>query len=204
MPELGESRRGNEIGKSARYHFLWSACEKCGEPRWVMMRRGEPRNHICLACSIRLAREVGRGMLMNPRLSKGPRPNITREKNPKWKGGAISAGQGYMQVLLEIDDPYFVMANTRGYIMEHRLVMARHLGRCLLSSEYVHHKDGNRANNDVRNLELVSRANHAIYNQLCHNCELRKEIRLLRWQIKELAEALQGKLEITIVGGHNG
>ena len=36
--------------------------------------------------------------------------------------------------------------------------------------------------NEDSNLELISPANHALYGTMCANCELRKEIRLLRWQ----------------------
>jgi hypothetical protein len=39
---------------------------------------------------------------------------------------------------------------------EHRLVMEQHLGRKLLPKENVHHKDGDRLNNDISNLELWS------------------------------------------------
>ena len=38
--------------------------------------------------------------------------------------------------------------------MEHRLVMARSLGRPLLSHESVHHIDGDRKNNKLSNLQL--------------------------------------------------
>jgi hypothetical protein len=40
--------------------------------------------------------------------------------------------------------------------LQHRLVMKRSLGRDLLPGENIHHKDGNRANNDLDNLELWS------------------------------------------------
>lgn len=42
------------------------------------------------------------------------------------------------------------------HMLEHRYVMSKHLGRAILPWETVHHKDGNRANNDISNLELRS------------------------------------------------
>lgn len=43
------------------------------------------------------------------------------------------------------------------YVAEHRLVMERMLGRYLTEDESVHHRDGNRGNNDPANLELWCR-----------------------------------------------
>ena len=38
--------------------------------------------------------------------------------------------------------------------------MEEHLGRKLRSDEIVHHKDGNKLNNSIDNLELLTRAEH--------------------------------------------
>ena len=46
-------------------------------------------------------------------------------------------------------------------IDEHRYVMECHLGRKLSRNEVVHHKDGNKRNNNIDNLELVSRRDHS-------------------------------------------
>jgi hypothetical protein len=53
------------------------------------------------------------------------------------------------------------MANSAGAVTEHRLVMARSLGRDLLASESVHHVNGDRLDNRLVNLELWSKTQPA-------------------------------------------
>ena len=50
--------------------------------------------------------------------------------------------------------------NYNGYVYEHRYVMECALGRALGKNEIVHHKDGNKLNNDISNLELTNRGEH--------------------------------------------
>ena len=45
-------------------------------------------------------------------------------------------------IKLESSDVYYPMVNNKGFVREHRLVVARALGRCLHLGEVIHHKHG--------------------------------------------------------------
>lgn len=47
-------------------------------------------------------------------------------------------------------------------MLEHRWLVEQQLGRVLAPDEHVHHKDGNRQNNALANLEVLSPSEHAI------------------------------------------
>lgn len=74
--------------------------------------------------------------------------NQKGEKNNNWRGGRVLVN-GYVNVRIGSD-----------YFLEHRLVMEKFLGRKLRSSEHVHHKNQNRSDNRVRNLEILSASEH--------------------------------------------
>lgn len=80
----------------------------------------------------------------NPRLRPGrPRKNIPS-----------IAKNGY-EIIYE---PENLNANSNGLVLVHRKVMSEFLGRPLLRKEHVHHKNGNRSDNRIENLELWSRS----------------------------------------------
>lgn len=76
------------------------------------------------------------------------------EAHGSWKGGRVVTSEGYIRVMVPSSDPLRCLADRQGYVLEHRLVMARHLGRPLLPSETVHHIDGDKTHNVPENLQL--------------------------------------------------
>lgn len=97
------------------------------------------------------------------------RARQTGEKNPAWKGGRYIEG-GYVYVRCPAE--FSLMAMQNGYVLEHRLVMARHIGRSLVAGEVVHHGAGGSLDNRLSNLELyANQAEHILYG---HQGKLRK------------------------------
>ena len=47
----------------------------------------------------------------------------------------------------------------------HRIIMEKHLGRRLSRTEIIHHIDGDRTNNSLDNLEVMTRAAHARHHR---------------------------------------
>jgi len=94
---------------------------------------------------------------------KVPRKQLYGKEHPNWKGGRRKTPQGYIMVRR----PNHPKAQN-GYVQEHRLVMEKYLGRHLTSTENVHHKNNNKADNRIENLELwaVSHSNGFRYADL--------------------------------------
>jgi hypothetical protein len=81
--------------------------------------------------------------------------DTTKQKNGHWKGG-VHFKDGYKLVRC----PDHPNANKSGYVREHRLIMSDFLQRPLTQTEVVHHKDRNKLNNSIENLELTVRVDH--------------------------------------------
>lgn len=78
-------------------------------------------------------------------------------EHPGWKGGRIVDKAGYILV----HSPDHPHSNSGGYVREHRLVCEQILGRPLLPTEVVHHKNDDPADNRPENLQVYdSNADH--------------------------------------------
>lgn len=187
MPQLGEIIRGDKLGKtnSTRWHwYIWQACDTCSKERWVDLKNKTlliplfTKCHICANNTLEKKLKCSKGQ-------KGKKG----ERSGAWKGGRFKDKYGYVMIYLSQDDFFFPMISKVGYVREHRLAMAKHINRCLLPWEVVHHKNGIKDDNRLENLELLP-------NNGRHNTQMDKMIKklsrendLLKKRIVELENA---------------
>ena len=111
---------------------------------------------------LRRARELGCPVDELPD-NRGRHDNHIRgSSHCRWNNGRLVTPDGYALVRVGVTHP---LADPNGYCREHVLVMCAAIGRNLRPGEVVHHKNRDRLDNRLENLELMTAGQHtAIHN----------------------------------------
>jgi hypothetical protein len=97
-------------------------------------------------------------------------------------GRKLIDNDGYVKIFLP-DNPN---AQSSGWVLEHRLIMSKHLNRPLLLREVVHHKNGIKTDNQIDNLEVFSSpGQHSAsrHRPAIPNDQLLNDLKALYWKL---------------------
>lgn len=125
-------------GGLQRITYSKISCAFCGKEK-EMRTHGVKRKNYC-----------------GPRCSQRDRLRKP-EDHPNWKGGRRTNHNGYIEILM----PEHHRARGNGYVFEHIVVIENKLGRKLKANEHVHHIDGDKTNNDSKNLMALKAGQHS-------------------------------------------
>jgi hypothetical protein len=135
---------GGHVGPAARVQ-----CPICGGRRWIAVR----------TLRTQLRHPNFKGACRRCWSSQGKGKNFRTRRNPTGRRftpfGYVALGKNAIE---DRDLSLFdTMRGRAGYVLEHRWVMAKHLGRPLSSDELVDHMDGVKTRNVIENLRLYRR-----------------------------------------------
>ncbi len=172
----------------------------CGCGKKTSIRRGKPCNYIknhhrvkrkpCDYCGTPFIFHIGkREKFCSHKCAWASRPKRVVSTN----------GYIYVQAL---NHP---RANNSGkYVFEHILTMEKHLGRFLSYDEIVHHKNGERQDNRLENLEITTRSEHNRHHNKNGKRKLHFKSKLGTHETKKSEEEVQHGIDGQLTDGQGG
>ena len=137
---------------------------------WLIEQFAAGRNQGDLAAECGVSQQVVSARLRNLGVLD-PVQRASGAEHGAWKGGRIVTDQGYVKVIPRLEDQHLVGSGSSRYVPEHRLVMARYLGRPLERWEEVHHVHSERKDdNRIENLQLRVKPHGAGMRLRCRSC----------------------------------
>lgn len=137
---------------------------------WVVSQYLTDRSQQSIADELGVSQTAISGRLRQA----GAIPPATRLFGPdhhSWVDGrTMRAPGGYVWVTPFEEDLPYCTPTSNGYVLEHRLVMGRALGRKLRKSETVHHINGRQSDNRLENLQLRQGKHGSGVVMVCNSC----------------------------------
>ena len=139
-----------KLYSAVRSQSVTGTCEVCGKSYKTKNSHKEKRRTCSVACFAKLKSIETCGQ-KNHQFGKR-----REERGKAYRGGKRISSWGYVLILVGVDR----------YEFEHRLVMECAIGRKLDRNEHVHHINGNKQDNRLENLEIMTKADHCRHHSI--------------------------------------
>ena len=122
--------------------------------RWG--KKSRLKNHVCIVCGKQFLRYASEGNKF-----------CSKQCYWKWISFYLKGKRRKQKIKYGTDNNYFAIlchyhpfADSKGYVMEHRLVMEQHIKRFLTPEEVIHHINHIPYDNRIENLKIMTKLEH--------------------------------------------